>query len=299
MTSRCFTALFALTGVTLLGIVLGHMGSAILEAQEAAIAMAQKDHAVALQRLFNASGSISQDVTPTTSTREPSSSSIQPELSSINRNTSTSSSSGSHLLWGFAACVVVLVVFGTVLSDDPGVSSHGWGGALYYAIITATTVGYGDMAPTSQRGRLVAVIFIPIAVAVMGHWISSVATYIMEQRQLDQFQRQLLERDLCLSDLDHMDENGDGQVTELEFMRFMLMAMNKVDASTWDSLQEYFERLDVDRTGTLSRNDIITNAKTKLRQIHRKLELASYKKRLIIMGQGQSRSSWMRIWKAP
>lgn len=141
------------------------------------------------------------------------------------------------------------------------------------------------MAPTTQRGRLCSVICIPIAVAVMGHWISSVATHIMERRQMENFRRKLLERELQLSDLDIMDEDGDGQVTQLEFLRFMLVAMNKVDEPTLESLDQYFHRLDVDKTGTLSKDDLITSAKAKLHQTNRKLELASYKRRLLAIGR--------------
>jgi hypothetical protein len=169
--------------------------------------------------------------------------------------------------------------------ERSGVRDHGWRGALYYAIITATTVGYGDLAPTTQRGRLLAILLIPIAVAVMGHWISAVATYIMERRQMDNLRRKLLERDLQLTDLTIMDENGDGQVSPLEFLRFMLVAMNKVDVRTLEQIQSYFAQLDVDGTGTLNKHDIIANAKKKLRQTNRKLELSAYKQRLIALGR--------------
>lgn len=115
--SRIFTALFALTGVTVLGVVLGHMGSAILDAQEAAVEAAKKDHARAMEKIFQQS-SRNLAVNPTVQT---------PGF--------------SRLLWGFFAWVVVLILFALILADDPGVdTSDGWSGALYFAIITATTV---------------------------------------------------------------------------------------------------------------------------------------------------------------
>jgi Ion channel len=286
--------------VTVLGIVLGHMGSAILDAQEAAVEQAKQDHAATLERIFNtttttstSSSSSSRDgdgdslrlATPTAAATTESSKESLPLLESLSNN-NAAATSGWHLVWELARCIIVLAVFAAILSiNDPGVRNHGWRGAMYYAVITATTVGYGDMAPTSQRGRLWAVLLIPIAVAVMGHWISSVAAFIMERRQMDNLRRKLLERELQLSDLTVMDENGDGQVSQLEFLRFMLVALNKVDERTLVNLQLYFERLDVDGTGTLNKLDIIANAKAKLRQTNRKLELSAYKQRLIALGR--------------
>jgi potassium channel subfamily K, other eukaryote len=288
--SRCFTALFALTGITVLGLVLGHMGSAILDAQEAAVEQAKKDHAATLERIFMTTGN--------SSSSSPVNNNLKQQTKDLTESTTTSNGdggamssssspwSGWHLVWEFARCLLVLAIFAAILAaNDPGVRDHGWRGALYYAIITATTVGYGDLAPTTQRGRLWAILLIPIAVAVMGHWISAVATYIMERRQMDNLRRKLLERDLQLADLTIMDENGDGQVSPLEFLRFMLVAMNKVDVRTLEQIQSYFAQLDVDGTGTLNKHDIIANAKKKLRQTNRKLELSAYKQRLIALGR--------------
>jgi Ion channel len=290
------------------------MGSAILDAQEAAVEHAKKDHAATFERIFNttttssssSSSSSSRDgdddrlrvVNPTAAATTESSREPLPPLESATN--AAAASSGWHLVWEFARCIIVLAVFAAILSlNDPGVRHHGWRGAMYYAVITATTVGYGDMAPTSQRGRLVAVLLIPIAVAVMGHWIRSVAAFIMERRQMDNLRRKLLERELQLSDLTVMDENGDGQVSQLEFLRFMLVALNKVDERTLLNLQLYFERLDVDKTGTLNKQDIIANAKAKLRQTNRKLELSAYKQRLIALGRSTSRPSSTHTIRRP
>ena len=159
----------------------------------------------------------------------------------------------------------------------------GWsklGDAMYFAIITATTVGYGDLSPHSQQGRLVATVFIPLVVAAMGHWLSQVAGYIIDRRQ-SQFRQQMAHKELTLEDLDVMDEDGDGQVTQVEFLEFMLVAMNKVDQETLQNLRVYFRRLDADGTGTLSKEDLIASARRKLKMTKQKLELSSYKQSLL------------------
>ena len=43
--------------------------------------------------------------------------------------------------------------------------------ALYFAVVTLTTVGFGDISPVSWLGRLVTMGMILIGVLVMGSWI--------------------------------------------------------------------------------------------------------------------------------
>jgi Ca2+-binding EF-hand superfamily protein len=146
--------------------------------------------------------------------------------------------------------------------------------------VCATTVGYGDYAPQTQAGRLFATIFIPLIVGAMGHWLSVVASSIIAHKQ-SSFHRRLQTQELSQSDLDIMDEDGDGNVSRAEFLEFMLLAMNKVDKKFIDEMRGHFERLDTDNTGMLSRKDLIASAKRKLKNPHRKLELAHYKQQLL------------------
>jgi Ca2+-binding EF-hand superfamily protein len=78
-----------------------------------------------------------------------------------------------------------------------------------------------------------------------------------------------------------MDADGDGKVTRSEFLEFMLLALNKIDYELVEELEAYFNRLDVDGTGELSRDNLVHAAKRKLKSPRRKLELAAYKGRLL------------------
>jgi len=204
----------------------------------------------------------------------------------------------SKILLEFVAVIVLLTIFGCLLTDDPGINGNAGGGgnsdnhgvgktwikrtgnALYYVIVTAATIGYGDEAPKSQKSRLMAVFLIPMAVAAMGHWLSVVAGYIIESQQ-SKFRRQRFAQELTLDDLDVMDEDGDGLVTQIEFLEFMLIAMDKCDADTIASLKEYFARLDRDGSGTLSKDDLVELAKSKLKSPRSKLQLSVYKQKLL------------------
>ena len=156
---------------------------------------------------------------------------------------------------------------------------------IYYMIVTSCTIGYGDLVPSTQLERLAAVIYIPLVCLIMGHWLGYVANAIIE-RQSSKFRKKRLEhRELTQDDLDAMDVNGNGKVSWAEFLEFMLVAMEKVDYEMVDELQTCFRSLDVARTGELSRADLVEAARRKLRSASRKLELATYKRRVINLGK--------------
>jgi potassium channel subfamily K len=144
----------------------------------------------------------------------------------------------------------------------------------------ACTVGYGDLTPTTDTGKLIAIVFVPLAVGTMGVWLGSVANWIMDARS-SRFRRHMRNQELTQRDLDIMDGNGDGHVTRAEFLEFMLVAMNKIDQSLVDELRQHFDRLDVDGTEELTRDDLVEAARKKLRSPQHQLRLAMYKHRLV------------------
>lgn len=266
---RLFTCLFALTGVACLGVALGVIGDQILQAQQQALRRAGELSQKRALSLFSSSRSnISRDDEK-----------IEAEVAP--------SDGLKPIVYEFLAVVILLLVFAWFLMDDPGIggvtaatdSSNGdgswratfdrFGNAVYFTIITATTVGYGEKAPKTEHGRLISIFFIPIAVGCMGHWLSLVASSIIDRRQSG-FREQMAKKELTMDDLDVMDEDGDGEVTQLEYLEFMLVAMNKVEPATLQSLRLQFQRLDRDGSGALSKDDLVETAKTKLEPQQRK-----------------------------
>jgi hypothetical protein len=143
----------------------------------------------------------------------------------------------------------------------------------------ASSSRYGDYAPQTQTGRFIAIVFIPLTVGAMGHFLSIVATLIMESRR-SSFQRQLERRELSIQDLELMDLDGDGEVTRAEFLEFMLVSMGKVEKEFIEEMRQYFAKLDTDGTGALSKGDLIENARSKLKLTSKKLQLSAYKQSL-------------------
>jgi len=130
---------------------------------------------------------------------------------------------------------------------------------IYYGVVTSTTVGYGDFAPTNQWMRLFAVIYIPTCVALSFKVVSNISGVYIQRKAIAKERKYLHSRRLNLKDFHKMDEGGntDGVVTFDEFLVFMLQAMGKLDENTdIRPLKELFDRLDITNSGTLTAADV-------------------------------------------
>lgn len=87
----------------------------------------------------------------------------------------------------FVALVLLLVVTvgGAALYmielEPNGV--HGFGDALWWALVTVTTVGYGDITPSSTSGRVVAVVVMLVGIAFTSLLTAQIAAYLTRQDQ--------------------------------------------------------------------------------------------------------------------
>jgi voltage-gated potassium channel len=64
----------------------------------------------------------------------------------------------------------------------PGATIHNFPDALWWAISTVTTVGYGDTYPVTAAGRGVAVVLMLTGIGLVGVLSASVASYFVGQR---------------------------------------------------------------------------------------------------------------------
>ena len=81
--------------------------------------------------------------------------------------------------WVLAASgLVVLIGAGAVMIAEPQLGD--FGDALWWSIVTATTVGYGDLAPASVVGRIVAVLLMIVGIGTIGMITGSIATFFLQ-----------------------------------------------------------------------------------------------------------------------
>lgn len=78
-----------------------------------------------------------------------------------------------------------LIVYG-LEKDLDGSNITNVGDALWWAIVTTTTVGYGDHYPVSGDGRAVAVVLMLVAVGLVEIVTANVAAYFVENERSDE-----------------------------------------------------------------------------------------------------------------
>ena len=127
--------------------------------------------------------------------------------------------------------------------------------SAYWTIISGTTVGFGDEAPENEYVRLACVVFLPLCVAVLGEILSKIADlYLSRKRRISQ--QEFFSRTLTKADLVTMDTDCNGDVSQAEFLSYMLVALQLVDQTDIDEINDLFQTLDKDKTGVLHQADL-------------------------------------------
>src|SRR3954453_16467736 len=91
---------------------------------------------------------------------------------------------------GYVLILVVVVLLtgaGGFYLEEHGRNAnvHSFGDGLWWAIVTMTTVGYGDISPVTPGGRLVGAVLMISGISALGLFTATIAAYMIRARQLD------------------------------------------------------------------------------------------------------------------
>lgn len=64
---------------------------------------------------------------------------------------------------------------------NPGAQIQSFGDALWWAVVSTTTVGYGDLVPTTDAGRMIAFGLMLAGIALLGAVTATLASWLMEK----------------------------------------------------------------------------------------------------------------------
>lgn len=81
--------------------------------------------------------------------------------------------------------MITVILIGSVgiYFAERGYSINRFEDALWWSVVTITTVGYGDISPQTSLGKFIAVILMISGVAVLGAFTGTTATYIVGMRK--------------------------------------------------------------------------------------------------------------------
>ena len=102
-------------------------------------------------------------------------------------------------------------------------------------MITSCTLGYGDFYPTTRKGKLYAILYIPVAVAITGEVLGVVANTVMEYRKQIYYNK-IFNKELNLERLLQMDTNRNGKVSMQEYIEYLLV--EEMDIISSDQLSK-------------------------------------------------------------
>lgn len=81
---------------------------------------------------------------------------------------------------------VLWITVSTVILGAVGISfaeNMSFDNALWWAFVTTTTVGYGDISPATPEGRVIAVILMIIGIGFLGMLTGTISTFFIRKRE--------------------------------------------------------------------------------------------------------------------
>jgi voltage-gated potassium channel Kch len=117
---------------------------------------------------------------------------------------------------------------------------------FYMSVITLSTVGFGDEVAESVWGRLFSIFWMLFGVGSIINLVGSVTDFLNEI--LNGSEKKKVAQDL----FDKMDQDGDGNLDRLEFLRMQLVMLGLASEDDLDSIMHQFDLIDESGDGNIS-----------------------------------------------
>ena len=241
-----FTCIYGLYGIIILGLFLGILGDYVVRKEQAIVAELTK------------------------AAKESYMKSLHDEVDGGEQELPSAFSEHSGPLYDFVCqysvffadlCVITIgqraFIFLVLLLGLPILVAEKWSivPALYWLVMTGTTIGLGDLHPTTPFSQFYCIGYIPFTVILTGKILGNIADKYVAKKNHEK-QGEFFSRCLDASSLDKMDTNDDASVSKIEFLIFMLKTIDKIDDSDVKEILGLFDKLDKDGSGVLNKMDL-------------------------------------------
>ncbi|XP_065859869.1 two-pore potassium channel 5 [Euphorbia lathyris] len=130
--------------------------------------------------------------------------------------------------------------------------------SIYLAVMSVTTVGYGDRAFKTLPGRLFAALWLLFSTLA----VARAFLYLTEAR-IDKRHRRItkwvLHRDITVEDLLAADTNNNGFISKSEYVIYKLKEMGKIGEKDIMQICSQFNKLDPNNLGKITLPDLLEN----------------------------------------
>ncbi|MDR2703738.1 MAG: potassium channel family protein [Cellulomonadaceae bacterium] len=140
----------------------------------------------------------------------------------------------------YTAGMVSMITFVAALAATsaergvPNSSIQSFGDGLWWAFVTLTTVGYGDMSPVTIVGRIVGVVLMLSGVLLLGVIAASLASWLVEHSgnaNTAAHQRQAADISLAVAGISALEDNVSKLTSDVERLTNMLAAERATTAT--------------------------------------------------------------------
>lgn len=239
---KIFVMVFIVVGVALAGVMMTKITDWMLETQKNAVKRSEQKAQEMMQKdLAKLKQNLGAHVSEAELARSLSSKEAQGK-SKVEANPIASA---------LVVISIVVTLGAVVMGQLEGISFLD---GCYWSIVTSTTVGYGDVTPKSDDGRIFASFYAFITVGVMGWAVgqiasSAISTSVEASAHVEAFK-------LTPESLVQMGGEK-GYVDQYDFAVAMMLAMGKATQEDFDLVAKRFNELDVNHDKTLDAKDLL------------------------------------------
>ena len=136
---------------------------------------------------------------------------------------------------------IVIIITGLILAHWV-VDTGDWIDELYWCIISMTTIGYGDMAPTTPLTKVLVMLYLPISVAALAQALSDIGAISLRRAIRETDYGESLAGEFLKAEC-NTNETADESLTEAEFLVAVLIRREIVDSLTIAAVRRQFREL--------------------------------------------------------
>jgi len=168
------------------------------------------------------------------------------------------------------SCLEISLIFGGSVFFYYDQKAHGspwtYSQALHFCFVTTSTVGYGDIAPTSDGAKLFCLFYNLLSIGFLVKLGGLACDKLVEGQQKKIAQKKADESLMHWEQIAEFDVEGDGELDLYEFTRAMLKATGKVSFYDLEQIETRFDSIDRDGSGYITKEDFALLAKERAEQ---------------------------------